>query len=89
MFARPSFGVEAFQTPLGLGLTEIARASVPKERLGGIATHTAQDILAEKSWIEGGAQSQRRPPISGIGGTLIEEARGDDIAATKQSVTAR
>jgi hypothetical protein len=34
-----SFRLETFQTPLALGLAEIASALVPEARLGGIATH--------------------------------------------------
>src|SRR5205814_2085719 len=77
------------QPMLGLSLAEIAGPLVPEARLGRIATHTAQNALVKGGWIEGCAHSQRRPPVAGIGGALIEKARRGDVTRAKECVAAR
>ena len=61
---------------------------MPEACLGGIATHAAQDVAAKQSWFESASHSQRRSPVSCIGGALIEQARRGDITSKKECVFA-
>jgi len=43
---------------------------------------------SEKTWIKRGSQSQRCGTIASIGRALIKEARGGDIAGSKETIAA-
>src|SRR5262245_52370270 len=56
LWAFPSFRLEAFQPPFGVGFAKIASTLIPEARFGGIARHAGYGAPAEKNRIEGRSQ---------------------------------
>ena len=74
------FRVWAILPALGFDGAEVKGAAIPGMRLNWIAERAAQSCPPEKSWIESRPHSQRRPPVSGIGGALVKNTRRGDIS---------
>jgi hypothetical protein len=73
----------------GLLGVEVEDAPIPGARFRRIAGRTVQPSPGEKRRIEGRTHPQGPPPVSGISGALIKNARRSDVADEDKRVAAR
>src|SRR5215469_16680770 len=89
---RPRLGllaVEQLEATRGVWVAEISRATVPRRCRFRIAANAAHSGASEKRRVESLAHQHCCVAVSGIGGALVVQTRGNNVAGYKKLVAAR
>lgn len=70
-----------------VGVSECTGMTIPSDRLSPIGLNASQSPTRQKYRIERHSHPQRTPPISGLCGVLVQQARRSNIKPRKELIT--
>jgi len=80
--------IEIFQPIRRGGVSELARAAIPKSGLCRVSRVPANTGMGEKARIESCPEPQRRRPATRIGSPLVKQSSRRDVASAEKTIAA-